>query len=437
MKIKNVLFGLSMALFFQQLSAQDSRAISVEEAVTLALNNSNASKISDAKLRTAAQALNVTKNLQYPNVELAGQYRYLTNANVNLKLPLNSAEDGQETAAPKINQLVMGQANVSMPLFSGFKLKNLLQASSHQLEAAQFSNANEKEQLAMHVIADFLNLYKSTQAITLIEENLKRAKQREKDFSAMEENGILARNDLLKSRLQVSNFEIAFEEAKKMQHILNYKLAILLKLPENTAIDTQLAEDTDLLNQTLSLSSSRNDLQALNYTEKAAEAQVKVAQSNYYPSVAIVGGYLALDLNNALTVTNAMNVGLGVSYNLSDIFKAKSDIKLARSKVETLNYTIDDYTDQIKIEIENAKQDYELALRKSEVYSESELQATENYRIVKDKYDNGLVDTNDLLEADVDQLQAKINLTNSKADSKLKYYEFLTAKGQLLNSINP
>ncbi len=33
----------------------------------------------------------------------------------------------------------------------------------------------------------------------------------------------------------------------------------------------------------------------------------------------------------------------------------------------------------------------------------------ENYRIVKNKYDNGLSDTNDLLEADLEQLQSKID----------------------------
>jgi hypothetical protein len=36
-------------------------------------------------------------------------------------------------------------------------------------------------------------------------------------------------------------------------------------------------------------------------------------------------------------------------------------------------------------------------------------QSSENYRIIKDKYDNGLSDTNDLLEADVEQLSSKIN----------------------------
>src|SRR5690606_2578381 len=139
---------------------------------------------------------------------------------------------------------------------------------------------------------------------------------------------------------------------------------------------------------------TRNDLEALRYQKQASEDQIKVAKGKYFPSVALSGGYIALDLQNALTVTNAMNIGIWLSYNLSDIFKAKSDVKLAKSKVQELQYAIDMKSDHIKVEIENAKEDYELALKKYDVYTVSETQATENYRIVKDKYDNGLADTN-------------------------------------------
>jgi hypothetical protein len=37
-------------------------------------------------------------------------------------------------------------------------------------------------------------------------------------------------------------------------------------------------------------------------------------------------------------------------------------------------------------------------------------------RIIKEKYDNGLSDTNDLLEADVEQLGSKINKALAKAN---------------------
>ena len=45
------------------------------------------------------------------------------------------------------------------------------------------------------------------------------------------------------------------------------------------------------------------------------------------------------------------------------------------------------------------------------MYEKSILQATENFRITKNKYDNNLVTITDLLEADVSLLQAKLNLS--------------------------
>jgi outer membrane protein TolC len=50
-------------------------------------------------------------------------------------------------------------------------------------------------------------------------------------------------------------------------------------------------------------------------------ANVQIAKSGYYPSISIIGGYTALNLQNIITVQNAMNIGVGVSYDLSGILK--------------------------------------------------------------------------------------------------------------------
>ncbi|MNE51081.1 hypothetical protein D3C80_1456900 [compost metagenome] len=70
------------------------------------------------------------------------------------------------------------------------------------------------------------------------------------------------------------------------------------------------------------------------------------------------------------------------------------------------------------------------------VYEEALQQAAENYRLVKDKFDNGLSDTNDLVEADVEHLNAKIQTALSKATIIQKYYELLSVSGQLSQSFN-
>jgi len=437
MKIKHFFLSAILCLGIASASAQEGKSLSLEQAVNLALTNSDEAKISNSRVNTAESELQVTKNLQYPDLKISGQYQYLTGAEIDFPAATPSEGSASEpTPTPDVNQLLLAQTNMSLPLFSGFKLKNAVKASENNLKAASLNAQNDKEQIALHTIIDYINLYKAQKAIEIIEENLNSANLRVKDFTAMEENGLLARNDLLKAQLQESNIQLSLEEAKKNSNILNYKLNVMLKLPEATKINTQDTNFGNVIPSNLKGMVSRSDLEALTYQEKAAENQIKMAKSKYYPSIALVGGYTNLDLHNALTVNNAINVGVGLSYNLADIFKSKSEVKVAQSKAEELQYTIDMVSDKVKLQIENAKQDYKLSIRKYEVYTKSEEQAIENYRILKDKYDNGLVDTNDLLEADIDQLQAKMNLAYANADITQKYYELLTAQGTLTNQFN-
>jgi outer membrane protein TolC len=436
MKLNNLkLCLLIMVLGTGKIQAQEATSVTLREAVQLALENSNKSKISMDKVTTAKNELQVTKNLRYPDAKIAGQYQYLPSAKINLHQP-PAAEGETPSTLPNVGQLFLGQFTVGMPVFTGFKLKNAIAASENSYQAASFNAANDQEQIALETINAYINLYKAKESIGLIRENLKTADQRVADFSEMEKNGLLARNDLLKAQLQSSNIEVTLEEALKAQRILNYQLVVMLQLPEGTQISTEENEFRAIKEEVSAQDSiSRNDLLALYYQSLAAENQLKIAQSRYYPTLSVVGGYIALDIHNALTVTNAMNIGVAFSYNLADIFKTKSDIRVAQSKASEVQHTYDLVSDQINVQVENAEQEYKLALKKYQVYIKSQEQAEENYRIVKDKYNNGLQDTNDLLEADVEQLQAKINLAFSKADISQKYYEMLTAKGTLTDNI--
>ena len=428
MKRKIIFICLLGILGIKNMQSQET-SLTLEEAIKLALLNSDESKIADTKVNTAGYEVKVAKSKRYPDLKIAGQYQHLTKVNADIKFDTGGQQNG--AAEPDISSLMLGQATASVPIFTGFKLNNLVKASKNNYEAATLDAKSDKEDIALQTVNDYVNLYKAHKTVALIQENLKSAQQRVKDFTAMEQNGLLARNDLLKAQLQESNIEVSLEEAKKNEKILNFSLVTTLKMPKDTKINIEDNNFQLTLDSELNDSIQRSDLRALEYRKEAAENNIKVAQSKYYPSISLMGGYVALDIKNALTITDAMNFGVGGSYNLAGIFKAKSDVKVAKSQAEELQHTIDMVQDKIQIQIEDATQNYNLANKKYDVYLKSEEQAIENYRIVKDKYDNGLVDTNDLLEADIDQLQAKINLAYSKADIIQNYYELLNAQGQI------
>ncbi|MGB8704334.1 MAG: TolC family protein, partial [Gillisia sp.] len=78
MKNKILWFALLGFLSLGSVYAQETQTLTLKQAVKTALTQSDAVKISDTKSTTAANELQVTKNNQYPDVKVSGQYMHLT-----------------------------------------------------------------------------------------------------------------------------------------------------------------------------------------------------------------------------------------------------------------------------------------------------------------------------------------------------------------------
>lgn len=431
MNNKNLLVLYFVLLLTPFLQAQNTKSLSLEEAIRMGVSQSNQAILAETKVKTSEWELKTAKNNQLPNLSVSGQYFRLTQAKIKGNLAPQSGGNGLD-----INQLMIGQATATIPVFNGFKIQNGIEAAK-SINKAEISHAQHtKEQVALAVTQLYYGLYKTNQMIQLTEDFLKTAHQRVLDFQAMEDNGLLAHNDLLKAQLQESNIQLSLATAKKNYSVLNYQLSNLLQLPEGTVIEipeNSVEKTTEIVTET---TTERKDLEALQYQEEALKSNIKIAKGNYLPSINLIGGYIALDVKNAFTITNAMNFGAGISYDFSSLFKNKKEVEKAKSKTLETTQQIAILTDKIKEEIQEANANYELAVQQKEVYLKAQEQATENYRIVKDKYDNGLSTTNDLLEADVDQIQAKINYAIATSDIQEKYYELLYQQGKLTQSFN-
>ncbi|SDH21084.1 Outer membrane protein TolC [Flavobacterium omnivorum] len=431
-----MLFGIFF-IGISAIEAQEKTSLTLNEAINLAWTKSNEVTLANTKVKTKKYELQSTKNNQYPDLKLSGQYQRLANASVNFKLNQNN----NTQPLPIVNQLMIGQLNASVPVFSGFKIQNTITVYENLYQAEMATASQTKEEIALRVIDYYAGLYKAQKTIELLKENQKSAQQRVKDFIELEKNGIIPRNDLLKSKLQASQIQLSLDETNNNLKIINFYLVTLLKLNPNTKLEIR-EEDfadfqmTNVPTNDLPALENRKDLEAIRFQGKASEATIKIAKGSYYPAIAIVGGYTALDLSNVITVQNAMNIGVGISYDLSAILKNGTLVKLAESKYLEVQNSESILTDYIKIQVKKAIEDYDLALKQSVVYVEAEEQSTENYRIVKDKYDNGLSDTNDLLEADVEQLSSKINKALARANTIQKYYELLSVTGQLSQTFN-
>ncbi|OQP52526.1 transporter [Niastella yeongjuensis] len=415
-------------------SAQESKQLSLQEAIDLSIKNSKQLKLGQAKITEAVAATKEASERRLPDVGVNGTYLRVNHPKLDIKTA-TAGNDSNAISPANINEAYLLMANVSMPIFAGFKVKYGVESAQFLEKAAQLDVDNDRQGVILNAIAAYVNLYKAGAAVKLVEENLQQSRQRDTDFVNLERNGTLARNDLLKAQQETSNLELTLLDAQNNHQLAMVNMDLMLGLPEKTQLIADSAsfvppatvktiEEYEQLAAT-----NRYDLKALDYRQKAAQSDVKIAKGDNYPSLAFTGGYVLADIPRFLVITNALNAGLGLKYSLSSLWKTNSKVAQAKARETQLAASMAMLDDAIRLSINQAYLNYLSGVKKIEVYNKALDQATENYRINKNKYANNLLTLTDLLDADVSQLQARLNVAFAKAELVLAYQTLLQKAG--------
>ncbi|MDQ0782576.1 TolC family protein [Chryseobacterium sp. W4I1] len=434
-RINNSVLALSLFMGIAAINAQEKKQLTLDEAVQLGIQNSKNLKIDAAKIEEATADLLEAKNRQLPELKVSGSYMYLPiKPTIDLKL---SSASGAAAGGPEVHQVAYGSVNLSVPIYSGGRIKYGIQSAKYLVEASKLSTENDKIAIAYNVAQAYNNLFKAHQSIKVLEENLTASQKRDETFLKLENNGVIARNDRLKANLQTSNIELQLLEAKNNYNIANINMDLLLGIPETTEIEVDqnyIDEGSEVKAVDYYINEAREnrkDLQALAQQRKAAELGSKSAKAENLPSIAFTGGYVAADIPKFLTLYNAVNVGVGISYNLSNLWKENSSLKQSQAREKQLAATDELLNDNIKLDVNREYQNTDYSKKRISVYEKAAEQANENYRITKNKYDNGLATMTELLDADAAQISSNVGVINAKADAALAYRKLLQTTGTL------
>ncbi len=440
-KLKNALL-IPLLLLSQWSLGQNKSVLSLKEAIEKGLEVSSSLKAEKTNIGIAQSKNQSVKEARLPELGISGQLMYLPYApNLNLKTQQQTGTtegtDSPAAALPVPKMIAFGGLNASLPLFTGFKLKNSLIQSEQFISASEISADLKAENVAWQTLNLYFTMYKTEQMIEVLEENLARSDRRIIDYSNFVDNGIMPQNDLLKAKLQRSNVEISLEEAKSTFSKLQYKLNTWLQRDPDLDFQVELeAQNMPQIANPITGISNRKDLSLLSKQIEMKKTGVELSRSAFFPTIALTGGWLNAYVPNLVTVSNALNFGLAVKYNISSLYKNKSEVKTARLELQHAQQTLTAAEENARIEVNDAVKNYELTLKKQKVYEEALVQAKENLRIVTNKSNNGLADTDQLLEAELQELQSEINQKLGVSDQQIAWYQIQYTSGNLLNYLN-
>lgn len=429
----------SILLLSTQVYAQNTSILKLEEAIHLAIQNNQSIKIAKEKNVQAITNLQEAKNRRLPDFNINSQLLRVNQPLIDLRVKLNNS-GSSGSSAPDVNQVVLAQANVAMPLFNGNKINFSIKANEYLLKAAELDANANKNELILNTIQAYTNLYKCTISLKLIKENKTQASKRLKDIEQLYKNNIVSRNDLLKAQLQVQQVELQQLEVSSELELSKINMNLLLGLASTTPLDVDSNYTNQLQIDQLTINSidywenlvmqERPELLSLNNRIEASKKNIQILKSDNYPSFALSGGYIYADINNFLGISNALNGGIAMRYSISSLWKGSEKITQAKSKTMELELMKSQLSDQVKLQVNKSFQQFVVAKQKINVFRNSIQQVSENYKIVESKYKNNLATVQELLDADVLQFQAKVQYEFAKADATIAYYHLLQVSNQ-------
>jgi len=438
--IQAIFWVLLMVISGRGYGQDNARKISLEEAIDLSIKNNKPLRAAQARIDQAAANTTISKQNQLPDLKVSGSYLRLTQPNIKMYKSGNSG--GTQGSTPEIDQVAYGSVNLSVPIYSGLKIQYGIRSSEYLEKAAVLDAEQDKDAVILNTVDAFSNLYKARANLSVIRENLAQSKSRDADFANLEKNGLLARNDKLKAELQTANIELTLADVENNMKVAMVNMNIMLGLPEETLLipdSASLVEPSAVRSmqeyEQLALQ-NRKDMQAIGFRKKASEVGIQAAKSDYYPSLALSSGYIAADIPNFITITNAFTFGVGLSYKVSSLWKTKAHVTEARAQMAEVLAHEEELYDQVRCHVNQAYEALMSANKKIEVTQASIEQGKENYKIVKNKYENSLLTVTDLLDANALMLQSQISYELAKADAIVAYNTLLERAGILATTRN-
>lgn len=329
---------------------------------------------------------------------------------------------------------------VTQPIYRGGKIHYTIKRSSLEKQIAALNSTNDKAEIKLLLLGQYMDLFSLYKQKEVFARNVEESARRLEDIRRLKKEGIVTRNDELRSELQLTNDQLAYREANDNIAIVSQQLDVVLGLDETLL----LQPDTGLLYTAVSLESSDEyvrqayenypELQIARYNTRLAENDIRLSKADYLPSLSLrAANTLARPLSTTMEdmFSNNWNIALSLSYNLSSLYQNKHKVHEARQYVNIRKNREEQVRQDIRINVKSAWIKHHEALDRVEALLLSVRQAEENYRIVRNRYLNQLSILTDLLDASSIRLEAELQLTNARTEVIYSYYQLMRSCGNL------
>ena len=434
---------LLTGLFAVALSAVGAHAVAAEPQVTTLQQLFEVAEANSLRLRPsfsaeteAEKAIDVARDSRLPEINASLSLSYIGDGFTTRR----NISDYQVAPIPHFgNGLAI---DVTQPVYTGGAITNSIELAELKLTAARYATEFQRDNIRFQLTGFYLDLYKYANLRKVVESNISQARTVLEEMRDSFEQGVALSNDITRYELLVSNLELQLVRIDNTLNILNRNLAVTAGLPAETIIrpdSTILAQALPTDGEAAWQAEARENAPSLKLARTGVEMSRKgevLVKSEKLPKIGLKAGW-SLDgpiLVEVPPINRNLSywyVGVGVSYNISSLFKTNKS--LAKSQVATRHALEQLDAEQQNVELA-VRADY---IRYLEAYEALKTQeksvelAHRNYNVTSTRYSADMALITDMLDAANSKLDAEQQLVNARIDIIYYYYKLLFTSGKI------
>lgn len=436
-KLSRRLLMLSAALTLamsQTAFAGETVELNLQEAMERAFNTNPAINIAGYNVKSAKASLDAARSSHLLSITAQHQSQRGGADDERLQQKYNPVSEEFEPVMTKgIGNQHSNSLTASLPIYTGGEIRGTVRRAKANYNSVLEGKQKAYNDMRATVTNGYCDLLQAGNMQQLGRESVQRLEDHLKNVQAQYEVGVVAKVDVLRSQVELSNAKQSLIQAENAYQVAEANLNRIVGLPMDTTLKldniltySEYAED---MAYCLDYASQyRPELEQARQGVEAAKGALMVARSGYMPKIAASATQNWSDTNWPGDENGEWGVGVSVSMNVFDSGVTWSKINGAKADLAVAEETYRDTVDAVNLDVRNCYLNLREAEKRIGTTETAVSQAEEDYRIAQVRYMAGVGTNTDVLDAQVALTQAKTNYLQAM-------YDYNTSKTDLENAM--
>jgi len=406
-------------------------AETLEDAWKTALAVDQRVQASRKGVESGRQTISATEAARFPSVAIQSGYTIL---NHTPSVAITSSQSAVKQFPTAEDKSLSYKTTLSFPLFTSGRISNGIDAAKADLNTALQDEKKTVLDVKLSVAEAYIGVLRARRGVEVAESNVSTLSAHAGDVSSLYEQGVVTKNDLLASRVSLSDARQRLTQALNNLNIsdASYNRSLGRQLDHEVIIEDLSAEPIktkieDLTNKALN---TRPELISLSEQARAFRYQAASLRSSTGPQVALSGGY-NYQQNKYQVFQDLWSATLGLTWDIFDGGIARHNASALLQKADSVINLQNDAASVIALQVRQAYLDIEEALKRIEVTRDAVAQSEENLKVVKDRYREGVGTNTEVLDAETLRTKSKINYYDAIYDAVTANIRLKYAVGEL------